>query len=128
VSRWEQAQVFDRDGACEDARLQALADYDASVRAVDRRHQGRERHALNHLFVPGLGTSWRLFGRRCVNSSTVGQNRHRIAISARRAVGPCQLATVPCARPRRSLGAPRPQASDFVLRPRAMKRRILMWG
>ncbi|PYR27370.1 MAG: hypothetical protein DMF92_16390 [Acidobacteria bacterium] len=44
MSRWEQAQVFDRDGACEDARLQALADYDASVRAVDRRHQGRERH------------------------------------------------------------------------------------
>jgi hypothetical protein len=52
----------------------------------------------NQLFVPGLGTSQRPFGRSCVDSSTVGQNRHRIAISTRRGFGPRQLATVLCAR------------------------------
>jgi hypothetical protein len=56
VTRWQQAQVFDGGSACEDARLQALADYDAAVRSVDPdKASGDEKERLVRLAQRAFG-------------------------------------------------------------------------
>ncbi|HEX9124758.1 MAG TPA: hypothetical protein VF948_00055 [Methylomirabilota bacterium] len=50
VVQWEQAQVFADGAVCEDARLQALAAYDAEVRSVDPdKASGAEKERVLHL-------------------------------------------------------------------------------
>jgi hypothetical protein len=56
VTLWQKAQVFDGGAACEDARLQALADYDAAVRSADPdKVSGDEKERLVRLAQRAFG-------------------------------------------------------------------------
>jgi hypothetical protein len=56
VTLWHKAQVFDDGGACEDARLQALTDYDAAVRSVEPdKVSGDEKERLVRLARRAFG-------------------------------------------------------------------------
>jgi len=56
VTLWQKAQVFDGGAACEDARLQALADYDTAVRSADPdKVSGDEKERLVRLAQRAFG-------------------------------------------------------------------------